>query len=117
MDMQSHDFSSLNFADLADLLRHRVELGIVHHVPGRIRLRLGPALLEWAQARGVNPKQAAVWLSTFPGVKGMRINAAAASLIIEYDARRLDPAGWETLVLGDEDAAMNLILGLIGDGR
>lgn len=107
---------SLDLSDLTSLLRLRAALGIAHHVPGRIRLRLGPGVLTWAQDEGMSPDQASRWLAAFPGVKDSRINATAASLIIEYDPRRLEPSSWETLVLGDDDAALRLILGLLGQG-
>lgn len=100
--------------DLTDLLRLRSELGIVHQVPGRIRLRLGPGLLDWAQGRGLDAAQASGWLGALPGVRGLRVNLAAASLIIEYDPLRFDPAAWETLLRGEEDRALYLVSGLIG---
>lgn len=115
MDSLGPNPGILDLADLAGLLRLRAELAIVHHIPGRIRLRLGPGVLDWAQAEGLGPDQAAHWLGALPGVKGARINAAAASLVIEYDPRRLEPCSWETLVLGDDDAVLGLVLGLLGE--
>jgi len=98
--------------DLSDLLRLREGLSIVHHIPGRIRLRLGPIIQEWAAMQELTPDQAVDWLDTVPGINGIRLNAAAASLIIAYDPERLDPDWWETLILGDEDMAAALVLGL-----
>lgn len=114
MDSQDPSPARLDLADLTRLLGLRAELGIVHHVPGRIRLRLGPGVLTWAQGKGLDPDQVAHWLAAFPGVRHARVNAPAASLIIEYDPSRLEPSSWETLVLGGDDAALGLVLGLIG---
>lgn len=68
-------------------------VSIVHHVPGRVRLRLAaglegaltrldlPALLTWFQARA--------------GILSVRINTAAASLVVSYDAALIEPQWWE----------------------
>lgn len=117
MDSQVTHPPSFELAHLTGLMRLRAELGIVHQVPGRVRLRLGPGVLSWAQGEGLGPDQVAQWLGALPGVNGARINAAAASLIIEYDPRRLEPSSWETLVLGDDEAALSLVLGLLGEER
>jgi len=103
---------------LTELLTLRRGLGIVHHVPGRIRLRLGPVIWDWAQGLGLDSTKASAWLSeaglgAVTGVRGARLNAAAASLVIEYDPQRLDPAWWETLVLGEDEEALTLVLGLL----
>lgn len=97
--------------DLTELLELRAGLGIIHHIPGRIRLRLGPKVL----ALGARADTAAAldWLDTLPGITGVRLNAAAASLVIVYDPARLDPQWWETLILGEDDEALALALGLL----
>jgi hypothetical protein len=48
---------------LTELLTLRRGLGIVHHVPGRIRLRLGPVIWDWAQGLGLDSTKASAWLS------------------------------------------------------
>lgn len=105
--------SMTDLPNLVDLLRLRQALGIVHHVPGRIRLRLGSEIWDWAQVQGLDADQASGWLLTVAGVTGTRLNPAAASLVVEYDTRRLDPDWWETLVLGDDDEVLALVLRLI----
>jgi hypothetical protein len=103
--------------NLADLLALRRGLDIVHQVPGRIRLRLGPEIWAWATSLGLDATSAGAWLggsglSAVAGVTGARLNAAAASLVIEYDPDRLDQEWWETLILGEDDEALALVLGL-----
>ncbi len=107
-------------ANVDDLLSLRHALGIVHHVPGRIRLRLGPAIWDWAQSSGLDRAEAGAWLEGLDGgavrgIIGARLNMAAASLVIEYDHQRLQPLWWETLVRGEDDEALALVLGLFAN--
>jgi hypothetical protein len=75
---------------LAGLLSH---LRIVHHVRGRLRVRLHAGLLGWlAQSPNAAPEH---WLARWPGITALHLNKAAASLVIEYDARRIPPQWWE----------------------
>lgn len=93
--------------DLSGLLALRAGFAIVHHVPGRLRLRLGADLFHRAQARGLDPTGLLSRFSALlPGVTGSRLNPAAASLVIDYDPARLSPLWWETLILGDDDDAL-----------
>jgi hypothetical protein len=85
----------------------------VHQVPGRIRLRLGPAILERAAASGLDPGQAGAWLDAVPGIRGVRVNPLAASLVIEYDPGKIDPRWWERLILGEDDEALGLVMRLL----
>lgn len=103
--------------DLALLLRLRQGLGIVHHVPGRIRLRLGAAIRDWARDPRLDAGRARDWLCAVAGVTATRLNPAAASLIVEYDPGRLEPDWWETLVLGDDDDVLALVLQPIAGNR
>jgi hypothetical protein len=96
---------------LQRFLALRGHLGIVHHVPGRVRLRLGAGLLEAADA--VERKSLAEWLETVDGIRGLRLNIPAASVIIEYDPQRLPPACWETLVNGSNVTALALLKTLV----
>lgn len=87
---------------LALLLELRRHLSIVHHLPGRIRLRLAPAL--WGQAARLNQRFDTL-LPRLAGIRGIRVNAAVASVIVEYDPHTVPPQHWETLVRGDATAA------------
>ena len=96
---------------LTDLPELRAALGIVHHVPGRIRLRLGSELM--ALGERADAAVALGWLHALSGITEVRLNAAAASLVIVYDPARLPPQWWETLILGEDDEAVALVLGLL----
>ena len=107
--------------DLTALLALRHGISIAHHVPGRIRLRLAPTLWDSARSLGLDIATAGIWLRSaalpvVAGVTATRLNAAAASLVIEYDPRQLDPSWWETLVLGVDDETLTMMLGLFANG-
>jgi hypothetical protein len=75
---------------LLDIIPH---LGIVHHIPGRIRLRISSLGIE--SLRGIDLKG---HVDQIPGILSVRVNPLALSAIIEYDPERLDPKLWEDLV-------------------
>jgi hypothetical protein len=95
------------FADLSGLLELRRHLSIVHHLPGRIRLRLGPAL--WGHAARFDRDLFQDMLEGLEGIRDLRVNKAVASVVIEYDPAHVPPEDWETLVLGEAEAAGNIL--------
>ncbi len=85
--------SADDWSRLAGLLPH---LHIVHHVRGRLRVRLHAGALGWlAQGPNAAPEN---WPARLPGITALHLNRAAASLVIEYDARRIPPQWWERLL-------------------
>lgn len=104
----------IDLPDLRGLIALRVGLGIAHHIPGRIRLRLGAELLDRTRERRLDPGETLARLSLLPGVTGTRLNLQAASLVVEYDPGRIVPDWWETLILGDDDEALGIVFRLIG---
>lgn len=89
---------------LLDLRRH---LSIVHHLPGRIRLRLGAAL--WGSAARIERDRFRTLLDGLDGIRDVRVNVAVASVVIEYDPEQIPPDNWETLVRGSAAAAGDLL--------
>ena len=86
---------------------------IVHHLPGRVRLRLAldelaalgtpmQALLDQASAF----KKA---LSAVPGVRSVRVNALARSCTVEYDAGCIPPQAWVDFLGGVRSAAADAL--------
>ncbi|MBI5441199.1 MAG: cation transporter [Deltaproteobacteria bacterium] len=63
---------------------------IAHHIPGRIRLRIRGGAAELAGR--VDVERAASFL---PGVRSIRLNLLARSIVIEYDPARIAPDLWE----------------------
>lgn len=89
---------------LVALRRH---LSIVHHLPGRLRLRVGAGIL--AASVGVEREAASGWLQAIDGIRSVRVNVPAASVIVYYDPHRLAPATWETLLEGTDEEAAALV--------
>jgi hypothetical protein len=69
------------------------EAGIVHHIPGRIRLKVKLSGLLLAM-----DLDAADLTRCFTGILDARANAAARSIVIAYDERVIDPEFWNLLV-------------------
>lgn len=79
---------------LAGLLPH---MHRIHHVRGRLRVRLHSGVLDWlAQWPNTAPE---TWLLQLPlGITALRLNKDAASLVIEYDDQHISPSWWERLL-------------------
>jgi hypothetical protein len=71
---------TLDFSALPALRRH---VAIIHHVPGRIRLRIGASIL--AAGSGIDTAALRRLLDSMTGISDVRLNAAEASLAILYD--------------------------------
>jgi len=67
---------------------------ISHHIPGRIRLKVKLPGLLLAQ-----DLDAEDLMKYFVGILDARTNAAARSIIINYDERVISPDLWERLVM------------------
>lgn len=95
----------MNFGELVAL---RDCLDVAHHVPGRIRIRFSLALLARPEAKKLMD------LSDngrcVPGFRGMRLNAAARSVVIEYDPAVIAPQKLEeVLTTNDQDRLCGLV--------
>ena len=93
--------------DLGPFLAVRRHLRIAHHIPGRIRLRAGPAIVKDLGA--VDSKAIDRILRALDGIKDVRINPGAGSVVVEYRPETIKPDWWETLILGREAAAVGLM--------
>lgn len=86
--------------NIGDLITLRDGLSVAHHVPGRIRIRFSLKLMGDPRAHrllGSSDGGRAV-----PGFRGMRLNTAARSVIIEYDPAVIEPGKLdEALTTGD----------------
>lgn len=102
----------MTILDLGTLLALRGHVQVVHHVPGRIRLRIAPTLVKnaWRMDR-THIEQA---LCSMSGIGGVRINPAAGSVVVEYVPSRFAPETWDLLLRGDEGAARERLETLLG---
>ena len=75
-----------------NLLRIAPHTEVVHHIPGRIRLRILASGLNIV--RGIDVE---VVIGSLPGIKGVRINAIVGSVVVEYDSGKLPYSFWENM--------------------
>ncbi len=99
-------------SDLSRYLALRHHLRVVHHVPGRIRLRLTGGI-----AAGSSPQPA---LSAFldrlkaaAAIRSVRVSAPTLSAVVEYDTDLMPPASWPALLSGPDEAALALLEELV----
>jgi len=85
--------------DLSPFLHLRRFVSIVHHVPGRIRLKLELAAL--AQLPNVDPAPFVALVQRIRGVRTTRLNPAALSVVVEYDPHIIPAALWPRLLVAD----------------
>ncbi len=84
---------------------------IVHHIPGRIRIRVNvskiPAIKKWAQTTQLreflgeneaNENLIIALLRKLPAVKNIKVNAIIGSATIEYDKNLFAPNLWESWI-------------------
>ncbi len=57
-----------------------MDVAVLHYLPGRVRLHVPELCRKAALA-----ESALAWLRAQPGVTGIRLNAACASLVVEFD--------------------------------
>lgn len=97
--------------NLQPFLELRRYLQIVHHVPGRIRLRIKLALVK--ELKRVNTGVLDDVMQAIDGISDVRVNAAAGSVVVNYRAKSIAPDWWTTLIEGDENQALSLLQRLI----
>ncbi len=81
-----------------------VELGpyfsLVHHIKGRIRLRVSPKIKE--QSGNVTLNDIESLPQKINGIKSLKINKIVGSITIEYDPTTFPPHLWDNLISGKE---------------
>ncbi len=77
---------------IQELMRLLPHADIEHHIPGRIRLKIRPS--GFGVAMSMDPDALA---GAVPGIKSVRANLLARSVVIEYDLRRISMELWESL--------------------
>lgn len=103
-----HASLSPDWQRLAVFLPH---LQIVHHIQGRLRLRLLPSILTVLSS--VSEQEFQRYLTAMPGILELRLNKPAASLIIIYNAMQIQFSWWERLILAS-NADLPALLAEIG---
>lgn len=96
----------MNAADAFNAARMRQlrsHIAIVHHVPGRIRVRLDAALRH--RSLGIDRAPLQGLFAAVGGIQEVHINPSVGSVVIQYDPHWIAPEDWETLVQGDDTQA------------
>lgn len=102
----------MSSGNLEILLGLRKHVNIAHHVRGRIRLRIAPALIRSpAQLDRERIEQA---LRNIEGIDAVRLNPAAGSVVVEYAPDRIPPDTWTLLLNGDPEQARTRLQSLLG---
>lgn len=97
--------------DLAEVVSLLHQLKVVHHVPGRIRLRVTSGLRRWLAAIDAGSLRRIT--DAVEGIRSVRVNPAAASVIITYSTDKINPQWWESLIEGRRDKSVALLRALI----
>lgn len=97
----------MNKENLKQFLIIRRHLKIVHHVTGRIRLRLNSSIKK--ELGSIDKALIDKVIKSIDGIRDVRMNALAGSVIISYSANRLKPDWWETLINANDIDAQNLL--------
>lgn len=74
---------------------------IVHHIPGRIRLRVLRSGIQLAAKTDIQ-----AILRAIPGIRQVRVNPVVGSVVVDYDSQTLPAPLWERLGKLRFDAAL-----------
>jgi hypothetical protein len=83
------DLPGLIVKNLLLLARH---LEVVHHVPGRIRVRVLPSALKY-----VNKDEIEEMIRRIPGIISLKVNPIVGSVVIEYNKQKLPYDLWTSI--------------------
>lgn len=87
---------------------------IVHHIPGRIRFKLGEVELDAAGREAlVSARRFQGALDTLPGVKAIRLNLLARSCTVEYDPSVIPQKAWPDLLAGTDSAEAATLIRIV----
>ncbi len=69
---------------------------IIHHIKGRIRVRVNPKIKECGKE--ISIEEVENLPQKIEGIKSVKINKVVASMTIEYDAEIFPPYLWDNLI-------------------
>lgn len=97
-----HRAEPASTVSVEEILRLRPYLRIVHHVHGRIRVRLSAAALGTAHRGHLAAFRR--FIENLDGVRHLRLSEATLSAVVDYDRRGLPPELWDRLIDGPDEA-------------
>jgi copper chaperone CopZ len=86
----------MSVAEIERLREVLPRLSVVHHVPGRARLKLNGKLPAWILENSIDRS-----VKTLKGVTNVCVNPFSASAVVTYDKNELPPSLFEALSEGD----------------
>ena len=103
---------------VGEVMAQRRHLKIVHHLPGRLRLRLKLSPVFPGSASAGSIACFVRLVEQMAGVRRVRLSPETLSAVVEYDHHRLRPALWAALITGGETAgrsALDRMLSSVSD--
>lgn len=95
-----------------DWFECRTLLSIAHHIPGRLRLKVaGRAIKDFAHADG---EALEAWVKSLVGIRQVRVNSLALSIVIDYDTAQIGPTDWDLFFGSNKDRALEVLQRLGG---
>ncbi|MGF1614629.1 MAG: hypothetical protein ACFCVA_12170 [Gammaproteobacteria bacterium] len=101
--MTDSDSVLMKYSDPSELLQLRAYLSIKHHVAGRIRVVFSTALLDSIPRTEAGRLQDL--LSGMRGVREVRLNLPARSVVVSYDPAQIPAQLLVDLIEGDDRVA------------
>lgn len=97
-----------------DRLRESIHgIRIVHHLPGRIRLKLEADLAGLPLPTATDLNHFQNLLAKVAGVRDLRINFMARSCTVEYDPKIIPFDAWGDFLAGKPSAAAQVLEGIL----
>lgn len=77
---------------------------LIHHIPGRIRMRIDPSIKSELKNFSADNIQSSI--ASINGIKKVKFNKLVGSVTIEYDHSLLSPLMWNELLVGNANSTM-----------
>lgn len=106
--------SSVSLADPLFLLSFAPLLQIAHHIPGRVRLKLGAGGTDGTAVGLGDIGRLLAALEASPGIGSVSFNPLARSGVITYDPAVIAPAVWQDLTGGIRSAGVMALAEAVG---
>lgn len=74
---------------------------LVHHTPGRIRLRASLKLKKKVSESDLDLDSLQNKIQNIPVIKNIKFNRLIGSLTLEYDAKLFEPSLWDSWLKGE----------------
>jgi hypothetical protein len=105
-------------ATLESLRRYIALVAIAHHIPGRIRLKLGigAETLRQIGHAGIEAGRFGSALGAVPGIRRIQLNRLARSVTVEYDNQTIPDRAWPDLLANRTSPEAVALLGRLRDG-